>query len=77
MTIIELTDDEANLFILFRKYQDQFAYLISEGFFETKGGHVIVHFNANSTIMYGEVSSKWQRRKKKTGKALTGRSKDI
>ncbi len=70
MTNIELTDDEANLFILFRKYQDQFAYLISQGFFETKGGHVIVHFNVNGTIMHGEVSSKWQRRKKKIDKQI-------
>lgn len=64
MTTLELNEEEANLFILFCKYREQVAYLISQGFFEIKGGNVTIHFNSNGDIMYGEVSRSWQRRRK-------------
>mgnify|MGYP001573564526 CR=1 FL=1 len=65
MTTIELTDKEACLFILFRKYQDQFEYLILQGFFETRGGNVTVHFNVEGHIITGEMSRSWEPRQKR------------
>jgi hypothetical protein len=42
---IEITDGEAAMFLLFRKYQDTFAFMLSCGVFDVKGGNVILSFD--------------------------------
>lgn len=37
LVAIEITNNEAKLFLLFRKYQDEFSYLLDEGFFDFVG----------------------------------------
>lgn len=34
---IEITNEEAKSFVLFRKYQEEFNYLLNEGFFNFVG----------------------------------------
>lgn len=43
LTTIELTEEEARLFIEFRKYQEQFKKLLDNGVFDSLNGQKIVH----------------------------------
>lgn len=55
MTSIELTDQEAELFLKFRQHQDQFNKLVECDFFSIKGAPGIVHFDEHSNIRKIEV----------------------
>lgn len=50
MVIIELQDQEAELFKSFRKHQTQFETLISNGVFEVRKGQAILSFSNEGTI---------------------------
>jgi len=43
MTIIELDPIDAELFIRFRQYQDQFTILLAHGLFEEYIGYKAIH----------------------------------
>lgn len=43
MTIIELKPEDAKLFILFQRYQDQFRVLLEDGIFEDFVGSATIH----------------------------------
>ena len=43
MIQIELNEEDAELFVLFRKHQDEFKRLLSEGLFQPYNGSVTVH----------------------------------
>ena len=43
MTKIELTDEDAILFMAFRKHQDQFKQLLDNGVFEYLIGEKVIH----------------------------------
>lgn len=51
MIDIRLTKEEAESFVLFRKYQDKIETLINNDVFDTKSGSVIIHFNLDGRIM--------------------------
>ena len=40
---IELSEEDAQLFVLFRKHQDEFKKLLGEGLFQPYNGSVTVH----------------------------------
>ena len=46
-----MTTDDARLFVSYRKHQDLFNFLVDKGVFDTKGGSVVLHFNASGRIM--------------------------
>ena len=46
MLKIELTDEDARLFKLFREYQDRFKVLLDNKVFETKNGKAILNFDS-------------------------------
>ena len=43
MVKIELTDEDAKLFMEFRKHQDQFKQLLDNGVFEYLVGEKVIH----------------------------------
>ena len=47
---IEITNEEAQQFLLFRKYYPQFVKMLSVKMFEVKGGSAIIDFNSSSEI---------------------------
>lgn len=49
---VDLTPEQAALFILFMKHYDKIGFMIGQGAFDIKHGSVTVHFDKD-----GEVSS--------------------
>lgn len=47
---IELTDQDAELFLKFREHQDSFAVLEKAGVFNIRNGHAVLNFDANGTL---------------------------
>lgn len=47
---VDLTEEEAKLFLEFRKYQDTFKKMIDCGVFETQPGSIILHFNLDGVL---------------------------
>ena len=45
--VVELSDEEAKLFVEFRKYQDQFIILLAEGVFDDYLGYKEIHKNGH------------------------------
>lgn len=43
MTTVELTEEDAELFIEFRKHQKQFKQLLDNGVFDSLNGQKILH----------------------------------
>ena len=43
MPNVNLTDEDAELFVQFRKYQDQFKILLEKGLFDRYLGSISVH----------------------------------
>jgi len=56
MITIELTDEDADLFKLFRKYQDQFKILLKDGLLDFKQGRGVIHKNDDGKIRLTEVT---------------------
>ena len=50
MTIIELTEAEAQLFLVFRKYQPTFMTLLEHGVFDVKSGQATISFKPTGEI---------------------------
>lgn len=48
--MIELTDEEAKLFKLFREHQDEFVILVEHNIFEIKNGSAELHFDSNGNL---------------------------
>ena len=63
MTNIELTDEEARLFIKFRKYQTDFNILIEAGFFDFENGCAIVNRGVNRVITNIKIEKSVYKRK--------------
>ena len=55
MTTLQLTDEEARLFVLFRQHQEMMQALLSANVFQTKNGQAILHFNHLGILMQVEV----------------------
>lgn len=47
---IELNEEDARLFVSFRKYQDVFKTMLDSGVFDTKSGSIILHFNLEGNL---------------------------
>lgn len=47
---VEMTEDEAKLFLKFREYQNDFLTLVNSGVFETRNGVAILHFDRDGTL---------------------------
>jgi hypothetical protein len=54
---IELTDEDAELFKLFRKHQDQFKVLLEEGVMTFSNGRATVHKDSMGEIALVEITS--------------------
>ena len=50
MQTIDLTNEDAELFLSFRKNQDVFSVLDKQGIFDIKNGSVEIHFDAAGTM---------------------------
>jgi len=50
MTNLSLTDEQAALFILFQQNYDNFAFLLSQGVFDTRQGSVQLNFSREGLI---------------------------
>ena len=42
--MVQLTPEDAELFVLFRKYQAAFAFMLKNGVFDVHTGHAVLHF---------------------------------
>lgn len=62
MQTIELTDEEALLFLKFRENQDTFSVLEESGVFNIRNGHAVLNFDANGTLGAVECTVKLYRR---------------
>ena len=56
-TKIELTEQDAKLFLLFRKHQDEFKILTEAGFFGFKNGCAIIHRDPKGILKNIEVKT--------------------
>lgn len=45
MTSIELEDNDCELFLLFREYQNEFQLLVNNGVFKTRNGQITIDFD--------------------------------
>lgn len=50
MIKVELTKKDAELFKVFREYQDRFELLLAHNIFEIKNGHAEIHFDYSGNI---------------------------
>jgi len=57
MYSIELNDEEALAFSLFRKHQDLFQSLIDAHIHEVKGGQALLHFRPDGKLMEVELKT--------------------
>lgn len=64
LTKIEITNEDAKLFILFRKHQDEFKILIDAGFFQFKKGCAIIDRNDNGVITGVDIKARTFTRKR-------------
>jgi hypothetical protein len=56
MIKIELTNEDADLFKDFRKYQDDFTVMLSNGVFNFKNGSCIIHRDNDGKIRKIEIN---------------------
>jgi len=52
---IELTEQEAKEFVLWRKHQDNFKVLLDAKVFETRNGRAIIHFDNQNLLRQIEI----------------------
>lgn len=50
MTIVEMTDEDARLFLLFRQHQGRFKLLLDRGVFDIKSGQATISFKPTGDI---------------------------
>lgn len=48
---LELTKEEADLFVEFRKHEILFKILLDSGVFDTKNGSAVLSFNSSGNLM--------------------------
>ncbi len=58
MTIIELTEIDAQAFLMFRKYQAQIALLVEHRVFDLQNGSAEIHFNPKGEIASIDMHAK-------------------
>lgn len=58
---VELTEEEATAFVLFRQHQDLFLLLLKEGVFDVRNGKVVLHFNNDQLSMIEKEFVSWRR----------------
>jgi hypothetical protein len=51
MTVVELSDEEAELFALFVKNRELLVPLLASKLEDMRGGQVVLHFNAGGVLM--------------------------
>ncbi len=64
MTKIELTKEDAKLFIKFRQYQDEFQILVDAGFFQFKKGSAIIDRNKDGVLTGIDIKARTFTRKR-------------
>ncbi len=62
MVIIELTDQDAAAFLLFRKYQAKIALLLEHRVFELQNGSAELHFDRTGALASIDLHAKVFRR---------------
>ena len=50
MQTLNLSDAEAELFLLFREHQDIYTVLLNAGVFNVRNGSVEIHFDSEGTL---------------------------
>lgn len=50
MIKLEITEEDALLFKLFREYQDEFRLLVEHNIFEIKNGSAEIHFDSRGNM---------------------------
>lgn len=50
MTIVEMTDEDARLFLMFRQHQSRFKLLLEGGVFDIKSGQATISFKPTGEI---------------------------
>lgn len=50
VTILEVNPVDAQLFLLFRKYQNNLTKILKSGMLDIKDGYAVVHFDSHSVI---------------------------
>lgn len=51
MTPVLLTNEQAQLFILFSKHYNTFAFMLEAGVFDTKRGNVTLNFDKDGRLL--------------------------
>lgn len=62
MASIDLTDEEAQAFMLFRKHQSLFELFDEVGVFNVRNGRAILNFDSNGTLVDIECQMKLYKR---------------
>lgn len=58
MTLLELSDTDAQSFLLFMKHKDTFELLLTHQVFDVKNGTAELHFNPSGTLMTIDLHAK-------------------
>lgn len=61
-TTINLTDEDARLFLKFREHQNDFLLLYEAGVFNIKSGEAILNFNAEGVLTQVDLNVNSYRR---------------
>lgn len=62
MTLIELSEQDAKLFVLFQQHYEEFALLVDNRVFDVKNGSAELHFNRGGQIVSIDLHAKVFRR---------------
>lgn len=62
MTLIELSDQDAQLFVLFQRNYQKFALLVEHQVFDVKNGSAELHFDRKGDIASIDLHAKVYRR---------------
>lgn len=62
---IKLSNQDANLFVLFKKYQDDFAFLVQGNFFKYENGQAIINRDSNGILQDIKITTITNKRRKK------------
>jgi len=60
---IDLSDQDAELFLLFRRYQDVFDVLEGAGVFRVRNGKAVLNFNSDGVLVDIDCTQKTYRRR--------------
>ncbi len=58
MVVVEMTEVEAQMFVLFRKYEDKIVTLLENRVFDLMNGSAEIHFNRLGQIASIDMHSK-------------------